>query len=392
MPRRRIALVTPILPMPYDQTRGRFIYETAKSLSKLADVKVFLPQARYPKISWLLPRSYVYGDLAESYSLAELDVDAFSYTALPLVSRGLNSLVSSRHLTPKIRAFKPDVVIGYWVYPDGHAALRSARALGVPCVIGALGSDIHVRQGINTLMTRHTLKQSDAVIVVSDAMRQYTTERYGTSGDKIHVIVNGFNTAVFQSRDKQIARSSLGIPKDSEVISYVGRFIEAKGLIELVTSFGKMILTRPHLRLALIGSGVLEERLKTLLHENKLLDKVFMPGGLQPTQVAQWLAASDVLTLPSWSEGYPNVVLEGVACGRPVVATDVGGTSEIIHNGNGILIPPKNIDALTRALIQALDTTWDHDAIAKGIRRSWDDVASETMTVCESLIQSHRRK
>lgn len=392
MPRRRIALVTPILPMPYDQTRGRFIYETAKSLSKLADVKVFLPQARYPKLSMLRPRTYVYGDLSDNYSLPDLDVDAFSYTALPVVSRGLNGVVSSRQLTPRIRAFKPDIVIGYWVYPDGHAALRSARALGIPCVIGALGSDIHVRQGINTVMTRHTLKQADSVVVVSDAMRHYTADKYGTQADKIHVIVNGFNTEVFQLRDRQAARQALNIPHDAEVIVYVGRFIEAKGLIELVTSFGEMCRTRPKLRLALIGSGVLEDRLKALLSEKQLLDKVFLPGGLQPTQVAQWLAASDVLTLPSWSEGYPNVVVEGVACGRPVVATDVGGTREILHEGNGILIPPKNVEALTQALTQALDTSWDHQAIANGIRRSWDDVASETLSVCEQLLQKAGRK
>lgn len=391
MPRRRIALVTPILPMPYDQTRGRFIYETAKSLSKLADVKVFLPQAKYPDVPFLRPRTYVYGDLNENYSLPDLDVEAFSYMALPMVSRGINGLVSSRKLTPRIKAFQPDAVIGYWVYPDGYAAQRSAGKLGVPCVIGALGSDIHVRDGINTFLTRRTLQRAKATIVVSEAMRRYTIDEYGAAPDKVHVIVNGFNTDIFKLRDQQIARRELNIPPEVELITYVGRFIEAKGLLELVDAFASIQATRPQTRLALIGSGVLEERLRGLIKEKNLLDKVYLPGGLQPLQVAQWLAASQLLTLPSWSEGYPNVVVEGVACGRPVVATDVGGTKEILHAGNGILIPPKDVNALTTALTHALTRPWDHQAIANGIRRSWDDVAAETLQVCEALIDSDRR-
>jgi glycosyltransferase involved in cell wall biosynthesis len=110
-----------------------------------------------------------------------------------------------------------------------------------------------------------------------------------------------------------------------------------------------------------------------------------MPGGIPPVEVARWISAADVLTLPSWSEGYPNVVVEALACGRPVVATDVGGTSEIVNASNGLLIPLRDPDALATALTRALDARWDHDAIAAATRRSWDDVARETLAVCEQL-------
>jgi teichuronic acid biosynthesis glycosyltransferase TuaC len=117
---------------------------------------------------------------------------------------------------------------------------------------------------------------------------------------------------------------------------------------------------------------------------------VHLPGGLEPLQVADWIAASDVLTLPSWSEGYPNVVVEAVACGRPVVATDVGGTNEIIHRHNGILVPARNPEALRAGLEQALNADWDHDKIAAAIRRTWDDVAAQTLEVCEKVICSSK--
>jgi glycosyltransferase involved in cell wall biosynthesis len=108
--------------------------------------------------------------------------------------------------------------------------------------------------------------------------------------------------------------------------------------------------------------------------------------------VARWITASDVLTLPSWSEGYPNVVVEAVACGRPVVATDVGGTREIINDANGMLIPPRDIDALRDALREALNRRWDHAGIAAAMTRTWDDVAVDTLRVCEALVRDTERK
>jgi len=122
-----------------------------------------------------------------------------------------------------------------------------------------------------------------------------------------------------------------------------------------------------------------------------LTERVHLPGGQAPEQVAEWINAADVLTLPSWSEGYPNVVVEGVACGRPVVATDVGGTREILHADNGILVPPKNAEALATALRQALDQPWDRPAIAAAMSRTWDDVAVETLAVCEQVARGARR-
>jgi teichuronic acid biosynthesis glycosyltransferase TuaC len=384
---RRIALITPILPMPFDQTRGRFIYETARALSKQAQVKVFLQHAAYPNIPLLSPRTFVYGELGNEYRIEGLDVEAFSYPALPVVSRGLNGHVCGHYLTPRLRRFQPDLVLAYWVYPDGFAGLAAARRLKVPCVIGALGSDIHLRTGISHRLTQRTLTQADAVITVSEAMRRFTISEFGAQASKVHTIVNGFNTGIFHPQDQGAARQALGIAPDEQLIIYVGRFVEAKGLKELMTAFAHMAQLNPRARLALIGNGVMQEQLLQLVAQLGLTERVRFPGGLQPQQVAQWIAASNVLTLPSWSEGYPNVVVEGVACGRPVVATDVGGTREILNATNGILIPPKDPQALGQALSQALSHPWDHARIAADMRRTWDDVATETLAVCNSVIQ-----
>ncbi|WP_161784231.1 glycosyltransferase [Aquabacterium sp. NJ1] len=374
-----------MLPVPHDQTRGRYIHETARALSKLATVKVFFQQSRYPKLPFVAPRSFLDGQVGPDYRIDGIDVETFTYPVFPLISRAINGHVSSHLLTPRVAAFKPDVVLAYWVYPDGYAALRTARKLGVPCVVGALGSDIHVRSGINEHMTRHTIAGVDALLTVSEAMRQTAIHEFGAPAEQVHTIVNGFNTSVFHPRDQQAIRQRLGIPLDEQVIIYVGRFVEAKGMRELIQAFQAMARTNSKLSLALIGDGVMKAELHSLIEQAGLQGRVRVPGGQPPEQVAEWICAADVLTLPSWSEGYPNVVVEGLACGRPVVATDVGGTREILNEHNGILIPPKQADILQNALEKALRTHWDRAAIAQAMQRTWDDVAQETLKVCQDV-------
>ncbi|PXW96588.1 glycosyltransferase involved in cell wall biosynthesis [Sphaerotilus hippei] len=384
----RIALVTPMLPVAHDQTRGRYIHETARSLGRLATVRTFFQTMQYPRLPGLRPRSYLYGEVGADYTLDGCDVEHFRYSGVPVLSRGWNGHIASWSLTPRVRRFRPDLVLAYWVYPDGFAALRTARALGVPCVVGALGSDIHVRSGVNQTMTRRTIAGVDALLTVSEAMRQYTIREFDAAPERVHTIVNGFNTQVFRPMDGAAMRLKWGVGPREKLIVYVGRFVEAKGMRELVSAFATLAASDPDLSLALVGDGVMKDELTGLLESTGLRHRVHFPGGLPPEQVAEWINAADVLTLPSWSEGYPNVVVEGVACGRPVVATDVGGTREILNARNGVLIPPRDAAALADGLRRALDGVWDHGAIAAAMNRSWDDVAVETLAVCEQVARS----
>jgi glycosyltransferase involved in cell wall biosynthesis len=386
----RIALVTPMLPVPHDHTRGRFTHETARCLSKIATTRVFFQQLRYPDIPLVRPRSYLYGRLGPDYRLEGIDVEAFEYPAVPVLSRPFNSLVSARILLPRLRAFAPDLVLAYWVYPDGHAALLAAQRLGVPCVVGALGTDIHVRDALNSWLTRRTIAGIDALLTVSENMKRTAVETFGATPAKVHTITNGFNTDVFYPRPQQQMREQLCVPADSRLIVYVGRFVAAKGIKELIAAFRALAADDPKLRLVMVGQGVMGEELTSLIRHAGVLDRVILPGGQPPQGVAEWICAADLLCLPSWSEGYPNVVVEALACGRPVVATDVGGVSEIVNDSCAVLVAPRDIESLRSGLQRALNTPWDHAAIANTIRRTWDDVAVETLAVCEQVMQERR--
>lgn len=385
----RIALVTPMLPVPFDLTRGRFIHETARSLGKIATVKTFFQTLKYPPLPGIKAQTYLYGTVGKDYTLEGCDVEAFTYPGLPALTRGVNGHIASYFLTPRVRRFKPDLVLAYWVYPDGFAAMQTAKALGVPCVVGALGSDIHVRTGVNERMTQRVIDGADALLTVSEAMREYTIHTFNAASDKIHTIVNGFNTDVFLPMDQVAVRDKLGVKQDEKMIVYVGRFVEAKGLRELMTAFTQLAQSDPKVTLALVGDGVMRDELQSMVRASGLDGRIHWPGGQSPAGVAEWINAANVLTLPSWSEGYPNVVVEALACGRPVVATDVGGTREIIDESNGVLIPAKDAGQLTTALKDVLSREWDQFSLAAAMGRTWDDVATETLHVCEQVVRHY---
>lgn len=389
---RRIALVTPILPVPHDPTRGRYIHETARSLARIAKVRVYFPQPRYPPLPGLAPRSFLSGSVGADYTLDGIELEAFGYPAVPGISRLSNGFVAAQALTRRMRDFAPELVLGYWLYPDGYAAQRAARKLDVPCVLGARGSDIHVRSGINAVMTRHTIARAKTLLTVSEAMRRTAIERYSAKPDQVHTIINGFDTAIFHPRDQSAMRQKLGIAPDVRLLIYVGRLVESKGMRELIDAFASLAAEDPGLQLALVGDGVMREEIVRLLESRGVLPRVLLPGAFGPQRVAEWISAADVLTLPSWSEGYPNVVVEAIACGRPVVATDVGGTNEIVNTSNGLLIPPRDTAALESALRDALKRHWDSAAIASAMQRSWDDVATDTLAICERSIQTYRKQ
>lgn len=386
----RIALVTPILPVPQDPTRGRFIFETAKALARQAHVRVFLQQADY--LHTRLPgiEAPSAPPLKGLIQLDGLDVQAGTYPAIPKLSRPLNGWLSGRSVLPGIKDFQPDAIIGYWVYPEGAGALLAARCLGVPGIIGALGTDIHMRSGLNAWLTRKTLQQADAVITVSEAMTRYTIDQHRVRPERITTIVNGFNTGIFHPRPREQTQRRLGLAPEAKLLLYVGRLIEAKGLKELMEAFRTVLERHPQAQLAFAGEGAMKSDLLQRIEQEGLKGRVHLLGGLPPSEVADWMSCADLLTLPSWSEGYPNVLVEALACGCPVVASRVGGIPEIVREENGLMHAPRDASALAKALLHALERTWHRDAIAQACTRTWDDVAAETLAVCHQAMQKRR--
>ncbi len=379
----RIAVVTPLFPTREQPYAGQPIYYTVLGLKQWAQVRVFSPFSRYP--SWLGPSRFLYVRKDLSYRPPGVETEYFEYPALPRISRPFNGYVCARRLTPRLREWKPDLILAYWLYPEGFAAVLAGRRLGVPVVVGSLGSDLlRIRDRATVYFTRRTLREASGVITVSEDLRQKALQM-GAPGDRVKTVLNGCDGNIFKPSDRTAAREELGIAPEARLVLYVGRLDEGKGLEELLGAAERLRDVKD-LLLVCVGEGLLGGALRKRAAEAGLGDRVRFPGVCSRHDVAKWMAASNVFCLPSHSEGCPNVICEALACGCPVVSTTVGGIPELVNEHCGILVPAADTERLTRALRDALDITWDSQAIAQQFSRSWDDVAADTFDVCDGLL------
>jgi teichuronic acid biosynthesis glycosyltransferase TuaC len=387
--RLRIALVTPIFPIPAQPYRGHSEYEIVLALSKRADVNVICPFPHYPK--WFQP-TYDHRHPDLSYSPPGVTARYFEYPALPGVTRCINGLVCARYLEPYFRECMPDVACNFWLYPEGYATVAVARKLGIPAIIGSIGSDLNrYVDPASRWLTRLAMKRATFVVTKSEHLRQRAIQM-GVNAPKVRTIRNGCNPSVFHLRDRSAARAQLAIDDKSELVLFVGRLDTAKGIEELLEAFASLARRRPNLRLAFVGDGPGGEHLRSKAKHLALEDRITLNGACSSQEVAHWLAAANVLALPSYNEGYPNVVIEALSCGRPVIATKVGGILELVNEESGILIAPRDSHALAAAIEKAMDRRWDEQSISEQFRRGWDEAADELLRICELALEQPGEK
>jgi teichuronic acid biosynthesis glycosyltransferase TuaC len=346
-------------------------------------VQVVSPVATYPR--WARPRSYLFRAADPAQSVPGCSVEYVDYPALPAISRPFNGRLCARALDAPLRAFAPDVVLSYWLYPDAYGAMLAARKAGLPLVAGARGSDLRVRDAISRRLTRPVVHAAQRLLVVSEDLGRVATQDYGAQADRVRVIPNGCDASIFHPTNRNAARDALGLPRDAEVVAYVGRLVAEKGLLELLEACRTLSATRPGLHLVLVGEGPLQEELSTRIATDPSLP-VRLAGAQPPNEVARWMAASSLVTLPSYSEGHPNVLVEALACGRPVVATAVGGIPEVVDVSSGVLVPVRDVPALASGLAQVLERDWDEAALARKFSRDWRQVAKDTLAACEEAL------
>ena len=379
----KITVVTSYFPNSARPYGGNSAFHTLRFLKPHAAIEVVCPHEHYPNLKWLLPGRYE--TLDRTYQPPEFHTTYFEYPAIPIFSRPFNGPACARILLPYVRASRPELILNYWLYPDGFAAVRVGRTLGVPVIVGAIGSDLRRRNDPLTIrLVRQTMVEADGVITVSEELRQRAIA-LGVPAEKVTTILNGCDTAVFHPGERDAARRELGCDPQSEIILYAGNLFAAKGLGELMQAFLGLAESRPHAHLAIIGQGPYGETLARRAAAAGLQNRVTLPGRRDAAGVAAWMRAADVFCLPSYSEGCPNVIVEALACGRPVVATTAGGIPELVDHACGILVPPRDATRLRQALDQALSKTWDPAAIARAHTRSWEEVAADTLALCRKV-------
>jgi len=382
----RLLIVTSQFPIDGEPNRGRPVFQTVRELARRATVRVINPIAVYPAA--LQPNSYLARKPGANPVAAELDAVYVPYRAIPALSRPFNGWLAARAIAAEAARFAPDVILAYWLYPDAFAAQIVAQRLGISFVAGARGSDIRVRDAISRMLTGRVVRGASRLLVVSADLGRLAVSDYGGDPARVHVIPNGCDAAIFHPRARAPARAALGIADDCELVLYVGRLVPEKGLRELFDACALLRNDRPRLSLVLVGDGPMRAELAMRIANNAAWASL---AGAQPPQAgAQCFAACNLLALPSYSEGHPNVLVEALACGRPVVTTPVGGIPEVVDDAVAILVPPRTVAPLRDALAQALDRHWDADALGARFSRDWSQVAADTLKACTQALAEHR--
>ncbi len=275
-----------------------------------------------------------------------------------------------------------DVIYAHYLFPTGAIAAIAGTLFRRPWVLTAHGGDVrNLRSAPVRLMTRPALTRARGVIAVSRFLAGSLVTEVGVNR-QIDVINMGVDTTRFRPGGRDAARRALGVPTEACVVLAVGGLTERKNPVRLLDAVGPLLEGHPEMRLVYVGHGPLRADLERRIAERGVTDRVTLTGAVDNAAVAEWMAACDVLALPSIIEPLGIVALEAMASGRPVVATKNGGTAEIIGDA-GVLIDPLDPDDIRWGITRVLDGGPDEATCVHQAERH--SVATQARRVAEVL-------
>lgn len=388
----RVLTYTSLFPNKMDPEHGIFIYQRMMHFASRPgnSVTVVAPVAYVPR--WLKSSKYQrFNNIPDKENIGNLTVYHPRYVILPKVSmllHGWSMFLGSYQLVNHLHAAHQfECIDAHYVYPDGFAAVLLGKALGIPVIVSARGTDINLFPSFPLIrpMIKWTLANVTAGIGVSNPLLQ-SMRKLGLPSARSYVIGNGVDRQRFNAVDSLSARARLNLPRDNPIIVAVGGLVPSKGFGLLISAIAEVRKKYPDVLLYIIGKGPERPNLERLIAERQLEGSTFLVGRQPNERLKDWYSAAQVTCLASSREGCANVLLESMACGTPVVATKIGGTPDVIASPQLGVLVEQNVNSLANGIETALATSWDRIAIAEfAQQRTWDQVAAEVdKTLSES--------
>lgn len=276
------------------------------------------------------------------------------------------------------KQFEFNVIDSHFAFPDGKAATLLGSWLNVPVTITLRGTEIpHAKSQLKKRMLVSALKNADKIFSVSTSLKQHAND-LGIAESKIQVVGNGVDIQKFYPVDSTLLRQQLGISAEAKVLITVGGLVERKGFHRVMQILPQLQNEFSDVHYLIVGGasaeGNMEPQLRQLGKQLGLGKKVHFLGTMNAQQLKGPLSASDLFVLSTRNEGWANVLLESLACGVPVVASDVGGNAEVICNEQlGRIVPFDGQDALYQAVKESLAKSWDKASLlGYAEKNSWD--------------------
>jgi glycosyltransferase involved in cell wall biosynthesis len=270
------------------------------------------------------------------------------------------------------------IIDAHFAYPDGYAATLLGKWLNKPVTITLRGTEVplaKIPRRKEKLLT--ALVYATQVFSVSDSLKQFVVS-LGANGDKIQVIGNGIDVIKFQPIAKSTARAALSISEGAMVLVSVGALVDRKGFHRVIDLLPELVSHYPNLIYLIVGGDSPEGNIRIKLERQvevlNLKKHVRFLGAYSSDQLKVPLSAANLFVLATANEGWANVFLEAMACGLPVITTDVGGNKEVIVNSElGTVVPFADSQRLLTAISNGLDKSWNISLILKYAQNNaWD--------------------
>jgi len=350
----RLLFVSNLFPNADEPTRGMFNAQQVAALARQCLIKVIAPMHR--------PVS------DETWNGISVTHPRFRH--VPLLSRPLNGRLFAAAIESTMRQEEFDIALVNWAYPDAYGVMLVAEKLKCPFATTVQGSDVNVffRNATRKRQILRALRASRAVFCRSEALR----EKLAAENIAATTVYNGIDHNKFRPIPRTEACRKLGLDSQRTRVLFVGNLVPVKGPTVLARAAARL----ENVEVLFVGSG------------SETITAGRCVGTRPHDEIPLWMNASDILCLPSLNEGLPNVALEAMACGLPIVASSVGGVPEIVRDGvNGLLVPPSDPDALATAIRRALATKWDRDAIRKSASQfDWDVNARTVLGILAKVL------
>jgi teichuronic acid biosynthesis glycosyltransferase TuaC len=391
---KHVLVLSTLYPNPVNPRFGTFVARSLEALAKRGDWRVTLinpigipPLAlgRYRPLA-NLPLENVEGGIT---------IHRPRFRLIPRIGARRNAASIARAVLPLTQRFHAetpiDLIDAQFFFPDGPAAAIIAEALGLPLSIKARGSDISFwgDQDFARAQMRGAAARATGLLAVSRDLAEQMAA-VGMDEHKITVHYTGLDRDRFRPLEHTQLRRQLSeelgfaMPDNAPLLACVGALIERKGQGIAIAALKHI----PRARLVLIGRGEDEARLRALAASEGLAERVHFAGSLDHDMMPLVLSAADVMVLPTVSEGLANAWVEALACGTPVVTTDVGGARELITCGTaGRLLAERTPEAVAAAVNAVLNAPPPREAVASLTEAfSWDANAAALAAHYERLL------
>jgi teichuronic acid biosynthesis glycosyltransferase TuaC len=381
--RPRIAVLCTLFPSPLQPGAGIFVRERMFRVARQLPLTVVAPVPWFPFQAILRRWRPGFRLPTPRYEQQDhIDVWRPRFFSIPGFAKPLDGMFLAIAAFARLRRLKRDgrldLIDAHFGYPEGYAAVLLGRWLRVPVTITLRGNEArHAgRPALRARLVR-ALDGATRVFTVSESLRKVALS-LGIAPERVRTIGNGVDATRFAPIDRDEARRRLGIARDAKVLISVGGLVERKGFHRVIDTLPELRKRHPALVYLVVGGpsaeGDWSSRLARQVEALGLADCVRFLGPVASDELKFKLSAADVFVLATSNEGWANVFLEAMACGLPVVTTDVGGNAEVVADAAvGTIVAYGDHAALRAAIEQALERGWDRAAIRRYAEANgWD--------------------